>query len=368
MIIRLGLMDKDEQYIVRLADYFNTHMGEDTTFEISLFSGLDDYEAFRRNGGQLDILLASPEVLEDPERVEAQTVLAYLSEDMTMVSYKGCDAICKYQKAFHIGRAVQGLAAKARKDGGKYALGGNGRILLFFGAAGGMGSTTAAIGCAVRLAHLGRRVVYLNYQQSWYPDSYFDGGGASLSDVHYTFQEWQRLENDGDDGSVHRLQLRLKSLLTRDGATGVEYYNCFTLPADGLDMSVEEITEQLKALAGQYDDCIVDMDGRLCDELLAVLKISAWSVIVSDGSEKGNFCLDRTVKSLKALNDGGESLLSREIGALYTKFGSEARVDESLPGFVRVLGRIPFYRGASSKAIVRDLANCSTYRMLESGD
>lgn len=367
MIIRLGLMDEDERYSARLADYLGSRMDESIHFDMFLFSGLEDYKAFITNGGRLDIILATTTALDNSEEVAQHTVLAYLSEDITMVSYNGFDAICKYQKADNIFRAVQGLAAQLSKSGGRYDLGGKGRVILFAGAAGGMGCTTLAVGCAARLAQLGRRVVYLNFQESWHPSDYFKTYGASLSDVHYTYQEWLRMESgsDEDEKSMHRLQLRLKSMLAHDDATGVDCYGCFTLPVDGLDMTTDEVVGQIKALANQYDDCIVDMDGRFDEGLLSVLRLSAWMIVVSDGSSKGNFCTSRLLQSLKALNDSGDVLLNQETGVLYSRFGSNAQTIKDIPGFTRVLGKIPHYKGASARMIVQELVKCEAYRVLE---
>lgn len=368
MIIRLGLLDEDERYTSRLAAYLGSHADEGTQFELFLFSETADYNAFMKNGGRLDILLATAAAMRDPEEIRSRLVFAYLSEDMSIVSYNEIDAICKYQRASDILRAIQGLAAQINKGNIKYSLGDKGRVILFAGAAGGMGCTTAAIGCAARLAQQGRKAIYLSFQQSWLPDDYFNTYGSSLSDVHYAYQEWLR-EGSGsetDEADKHRLQLRLKSMLARDSATRVESYGCFTLPADGLDIFTEELTGQIEALASQCDDCIVDLDGRLDESFLSVMRISSWAIFVTDGTPKGNSCTNRLLQSLKAISDSGEPLLNRDIGVLYSRFGSKARTDEELPKFVRVLGKIPRYEGASARAIVQDLAKCEVYRILES--
>lgn len=368
MIIRLGLLDEDERYSSRLAAYLGDHADEGTQFEMFLFSELSDYSRYVEDFGHLDIMLATTTSMNNPEEIiNSGLVFAYLSEDMSIVSFNGVDAICKYQRASDILRAIHGLAAQISNGNVKYNFGDKGRVILFSGVAGGVGCTTAAIGCATRLAQLGHEVIYLNLQQSWQPDSYFDTYGSSLSDVHYAYQELLRMEpmNEVDEANQHRLQLRLKSMLALDSATGVESYGCFTLPVDGLDISTAEIVGQIEALASQCDDCIVDMDGKLDEGLLAVIRISSWTILVSDGSSKGNFCTNRLLQSLKALNDSGEAILNREIGVMYSRFGSAALTDEGLPKFARVLGKIPRYKGAPARAIVQDLAKGDVYHVLE---
>lgn len=368
MIIRLGMMDTDKRYLEKLSLYFETHRDATTHLEISLFTSLTEYRAFAEND-RLDILLATIPTLESPSDIGDQVLVAYFTDDRSMTEYEGYPAICKYQKALAIFRAIQELASRIHGSRGAYSLGEAGRIVLFVGSAGGVGCTTAAIGFAARMARLGRKVIYLSYQQNAQAFLYFTQRGGSMSDVHYAYQEWLRNDNRGkereDKDRKHRLQLKLISKVGTDPETGVSCYDSFSLPIDAREMDAAEISDQVEALATQFDECVVDMDGRIDASMLSVIRQCYWTIVVSDGTEKGNFCACRMLEGLKALNDSGEAELSREVGLLYTKFGSRAGEAPNLPGFVRMVGKIDRYKGAGPAEIVRDLSKSAAYGLLE---
>ena len=234
MIIRLGMMDTDKRYLEKLSFYFETHREETTHLEISLFTNLQEYRDFVKaeKHNRLDILLASTSALDNPQEIDEQVLVAYFTDDRSMAEYKGRPAICKYQKALAIFRAIQDVASRIHGSG-RYTLGKAGRIVLFIGSAGGVGCTTAAVGFAARMSHLGRRVLYLSYQQSAQPFLYFSERGSSMSDVHYAYQEWLRDDNRGreheDKERKDRLQLKLISKVKKDSQTGISCYDCFSL-------------------------------------------------------------------------------------------------------------------------------------------
>lgn len=372
MIIRLGLMDTDERYTSKLADYFNAHQDRTTYLELSRFTKLSEYKAFVNESNRLDILLASASALENPDEIEDQVLVAYFSEEKNLKKYKERPVICKYQKAIDIFRSIQDLASNIHGNGGIYSIKGSGRIILFVGSAGGVGCTTAAIGFATRMARMGREVVYLSYQQNAQPGFYFQETGASMSDVHYAYLEWQRMrddvgnrERDGEEDKSN-LQVKLSSKIATDSLTGVNCYGGFVLPVDALELNSSEICDQIEVLAGKYDDCVIDMDGRIDGNLLAVIRICYWTIVVSDGTQKGNDCATRMLQGLKALYDSGKTdKLSLEMGLLYTRFGSHSEELPSLPNFARVVGKIPRYEGASAQTIVQDLARSNCYSILE---
>ena len=369
MIIRLGLMDGDTRYISRLADYFVAHPDETMYLELSLFHEMSDYNAFVECGERLDILLASISTLKNPDEVGNQVLVAYLSEENNLEKYEGHDVICKYQKAIKIFRKIQDLASRIHGNRGVHSSG-MGRIVLFAGSAGGVGCTTAAVGFAARMARLGRKVVYLSYQQSAQPTLYFNQTGSSMSDLHYDYQEWLRMDrgagrDQDNEDRKNRLQLKLISEVGIDSLTNIHCYDAFRLPVDALEIGAAEITDQIEALAGEFEECVVDMDGRIDESFLSVMRLCYWTIIVSDGTEKSNLCATRMLGGLKALNDSGEHELSREMGLLYTCFGSHSFEAPDLPDFVRVVGKIPRYSGAPLKAIVEDLSKSASYTMLE---
>lgn len=366
MIVRLGLMDRDERFISKLAAYFQDHMEESVRLELCLFTDVDECNAYLKKNGALDILLATPETLAQPDDLCKRVNLAYFSEDKSMTAWAECPVICKYQKASAILRSVLGLAADLTQKGGQYSLGEGGVVFLFAGACGGVGCTTAAMACAATMAACGKRTVYFTLQHNAMPETVFAGHGASMSDVHYHYQEWRRMSadsaaEDGDRG----LQLKLKSLLATDERTRVDSFAGFTLPLDAMDLTPAEAVDLVRALSALYDYCIVDVDGVLNETLLQLLPLAQWTVLVGDGTDKSNLALERMVESLRQLNGSQDAPLGGELATLYNRFGSRARRAQQIPGFVKKLGEIPNYSHAAQSSIVQEIAKGPMFTILE---
>lgn len=366
MIICLGFLDRDEKYLDKIAAYISAHPDDIMRLELCLFTSVEECNAYLATNARMDILLATPELLPDPSVLVRQPILAYLSDDKTMTAWADHPAICKYQKASLLLRFVQGLAANIRNAGGSYTLGGNGTILLFMGACGGVGCSTAAMACAVQQAARGKRVVYFSLQQNAMPELFFGDQGKSMSDVHYAYQEWQHLlpQSNGQE-NIRSLQLKLKSLLVTDERTGVDYFAGFTLPVDAMDFTGNEAEDLVKALAAQYDCCIVDTDSQLNVMLMQMLSCVQWLTVVSDGTPKSNQAMVRLLESLKVLRGSQETSMNCDVAVLYNQFGSHAKLMQNTPSHVKKLGEIPRYGNALQKDIVAEITKGTFFDGLE---
>lgn len=58
MIVRVGLLDKSDNYISRLANYQNVHSNEAVQFEIYLFTEEQMLRRQMGRGGRIDVLIA----------------------------------------------------------------------------------------------------------------------------------------------------------------------------------------------------------------------------------------------------------------------------------------------------------------------
>lgn len=360
MRIRLGLLDDDIRYINRLTDYFSGHYT--LQIEANLFTSLEELQVFLAQRGRLDVLLANQELLPDPGVLPSRIQLAYLSEENGLTMLAGKPAVCKYQKAEAIYRAVQGLAASLDVGERRYASGGSCDVILFAGAAGGVGCSTAAMGCAARLAAQGRNTLYINLQQTSMTDAVFRACGASMSRVRYEIKSWRQ---SGSSGDIGKLQMKLQSLLTTDPETHVMCYDSFELPLEAMGMDGGELDALLKAVAGLCDCCVLDLDGTMNAMLLTAIRSAAWTVLVSDGSAKGNRCLERLLRSIEIQDSTDEPVLHGRLGVLYNRFGSAA-TEAELPGHANLLGKVPNYAGAGEKRIVQELIGSGVFALLES--
>lgn len=359
MRIRLGLLDDDLRYITRLTDYFSERYT--LQIEANLFTDAAALQTFLRQHGRLDVLLAKQELLPDPESLPGRIQLAYLCEESGISRQGDRPAICKYQKAEAIYRAVQGLAASVDAGGRQYAADGNCDVFLFAGVTGGVGCSTAAMGCAARLAAQGRNVLYINLQQTAMLDTVFRVRGASMTRVRYELKSWRQ----GGGTDLGKLQLKLQSLLATDPDTHVMSYDGFELPLEAMDMDEAELQSLLQAAAGLCECCVLDMDGILNKRLLAAIRRAAWTVLVSDGSAKGNRCLERLLRSIEIQDGTDEPVLQGRLGVLYSRFGSAA-TETDLPPQANLLGSIPNYAGAGEKRIVQELIGSGVFALLES--
>lgn len=81
MIVRVGLLDKDENYIARLANYYSAHTNETVQFEIYLFTEEDALRRQLARGGRMDLLVVEEELLTAPEEYTRNMELAFWSTE-----------------------------------------------------------------------------------------------------------------------------------------------------------------------------------------------------------------------------------------------------------------------------------------------
>lgn len=77
MIVRVGLLDKSDNYISRLANYQNVHSNEAVQFEIYLFTEEQMLRRQMGRGGRIDVLIAEEELLQSPEEYARSMELAF---------------------------------------------------------------------------------------------------------------------------------------------------------------------------------------------------------------------------------------------------------------------------------------------------
>lgn len=364
MLIRLGLLDTDLCYTTKLADYFSYHYSRDIevlqfTDAAALMNSLQRHE-------RLDVLLAAPEAFSDPSSLPERIQFAYLSGEKDLTSIEGISVICKYQRADALYRAVQGLAGNIDSGRKRYMSGESCRVILFMGAVGGIGCSTAALSCACRLAAKEKSTLYLNLQSHGRTDEVFSTVGAPMNRVLYEIKSWQQLNKkaDQENQNIGRLQAKLCSLLMPDPEYKVLSFGGYELPLEALDMNCNDLDVLIKALPGICKCCIIDMDGVFNPLLLTAMKHSDEVVIVGDGSPKGNNCLNGILRSIDILNDTDTPVLRGVLNVLFTHFGSAAE-QLQMPGHVRLLGCIPNYAGADEKRIVNELMGSRVFEQLE---
>ena len=356
MLIRLGLLDTDFRYINKLADYFGHHYNREV--EVRQFSDSRTLMDSLNRHERLDVLLASPDAVSDPASLPAGLQFAYLAEDMRDSS-GGVPAICKYQRADALFRAVEVLAENVsvgKKGDGAC------RLILFTGAIGGIGCSTAAVSCAVRSAAQGTETLYINLQSHGRTDSVFSNVGAPMTRVLYEIKSWLQINKKEEQAkeNLGKLQTKLRNLALPDPQYKVFSFDGFNLPLEAMDLNPDDINALVKALPGMCDCCVLDMDSAFSPVLFAAMKHADEVVIVSDGSTRGNVCLSKILESINILNGTDNPILRGGLGVLYTHFGSAASQVE-LPAYAKLIGTIPNYAGADEKRIVDEMIGSSMF-------
>lgn len=359
MIIRIGFLDKDENYISRLANYDSAHPSETVQYEVHLFTDANAVKSQIAHAGRLDVLVAEEELLGDPEEYQRKLAVAFWSDDKHEQSRNGCPTINRYQKARDVFRTIQGLSAGRGKHNSCYALDERGKTILFLAGAGGAGCTTAAAGCASYMAAQGKNTIFFSIKQNE-ESSGFHISGSSMTEVRYELGMWRQL--GGTDYS--QLQLKLQSMLKQDDETGVLSFAPFDMPVSAMNLEAEEVEGLLKALKGLCDTCVVAIDPYIVPALLKAIRLSDWTVVVSNSTLAGNEKTRKLLDSLEAIDSMDEKLIKGSMGVVYNQFGAMAQKTD-LPPYVRELGVIPNYQNASRSKIIRELSSSRVYEVLE---
>ena len=321
MIVRVGLLDKSDDYISRLANYQNVHSNEAVQFEIYLFT---EEQMLRRQigrGGRIDVLIAEEELLQSPEEYARSMELAFWSEDKHEQMRDGCPVICRYQKASEIFREFQSMAAKRGHGASSFEMQANGQVVLFINGAGGAGSGTAAAGCAAAMVAQGKNTVCFTLKQNACNDS-FDICGSSMTDVMYEISMWRQLGGK-DQG---QLQMKLQSMLKQDNETEVYSFAPFDLPVSAMNFDAESVENLIQAIKGICERCVISADGTLSPMLLKLIRLADWTVIVSDSTAEGNEKSSKLLDSLEAIDSMDEKLIVGKMGVIFNRFGSTGPV------------------------------------------
>lgn len=343
-MIRFCILDHDARYAGALADFMGVRYGSQV--EPYLFHSLDslrDYLQERRP----DLILASDTMLPDPSVLGERTV-AYLTEERTMERLNGRPAIFRYQSGERLLRQIKGAAAESDTRDAVYAAAEKGEAWLFVGAAGGVGCSTAAVGCAAQLAASGRKVLYLSLGSLGDLDGMLQGeGSGGLTRVLYEVKSYLGKEGQGN------LAPKLESLVKYDPSLRVYFYEPFTLPLEAASLTGEEAVSLLRTLSGQYETVIVDVDAGYSPLLRSLLGVVGRIFLVSSGTDSANRRLSRMLDTFTVLEKQDDSSLLSKTQILYSRFGSAARRAEEKR--VSALGVIQNYAGANSAGIAREI-------------
>lgn len=343
MRIRLGLLERNPHYIRRFIDYFSAHYTEE--IEVFAFSEVERLEEHLKKT-RVDVLLADDELLPDEFPVPKSTILAFLSETPDIRTIRDVQAVCKYQRAEQIYREVLNLYAELDRMASYRTAANHIPLLLFMGAAGGVGTTSLAAACATYLSRAGYKALYLNLEANGTVKEFFTGEGQStLSDVLYAIKS-----------SHANLAIKLESMVRRD-ESGVYFYEPFAVTLDGREMRGQDLEELLEVLTkyGAFDFVVADTESHITDKRETLLDYSSAVFLVSDGTQLSNTKLRRVLQEFAIRDEHEEERLLARTQVIYNRFDQNKRqLSSEYEENVFLLA--PFNFGRTPKQVIQELA------------
>lgn len=317
MKINIIIIDSDELYLRRLESAFDEfYPGK---VEIHNFTSMEIAEnnLVKKSA---DVLLVDESIVGAhgfPETQINTKARAVLTGAQSIEKIGGVETVCKYQRIDIIYKEI--VSVLSENDSIKFENSGADNItklLTFTSAVGGVGTSTVAAACAIRLASQNAKVLYLDTNLYASADTFFkDEGNFTLSDVVYTII-----------GKKSNASVKVNVFAKKDPC-GVFYYSqCKNVP-DWLEMSDEDKITLITYLqeSGGYDYIIVDTYTDFSEYTRHLFEISQQIFCVSDGSFLVNKKSERLFSTMKIYDTQTEGDCAAKLKMLYNKYSAQAK-------------------------------------------
>lgn len=350
MKIKLAMLESDSAYLRRLVPMFNSKFANE--LEIYSFTDVDAATACLEEK-KIDVFLANSNFKIDFNLIPKRCGFAYLVESLDIDSIDGKKAICKFQKGELIYKQILSLYSEHMPNiTGIYASeNGAMKTIAFCSPCGGVGTSTAAAGCAIALVNKGYRVLYLDAEIYGEADNFFACDGQfDFSDVIYAVKS----------NKTNRA-MKLQSTVKQD-ATGVHFYSSVKVPLDMMEMTADDylvLQEELKHL-GSYDYVVIDMDFPKTQQQFKFFEHCNSVVVVSDGGENAEAKLSKALRAIQIMDGNAEFPLQPRMWLLRNK----AALNELTQNEIRLLGTFPMYQSVSSAQMAKQLSLSNVFDQL----
>lgn len=344
MKIKLAILDRDKSYLMRVVSTFGTKYAD--KFEIRSFTDPDVAMA-TLDSAKIDVLLASDCFDIDVAKLPNRCAFAYLVDSMGIESLNDQMAICKFQRGDQFYKQIYSVYAEKASAITGYKVGDDScNVIAFSSVSGGVGSSTMAAACAVRMAAQEKKVLYLNLEKFGCPENYFSGQGQmDMSDVIYALKN--RKTN---------LPMKLESCVRQD-PRGVYFYAGTKNALDMMELTTDEILRLLSELKlmGNYDLIVLDVDFAITKDMLKIYRQTQAIVLVGDGSQVSNDKTERAFAALSILEQKEDMPLTKRMCFVYNKVSSRNAHEINASG-MKMLGGAQKYENADTNVIVGELA------------
>jgi len=353
MKIKLAILESDQSYLNRILLVFSTKYAD--KIQIYSFSSLE-MAITAVVSEKIDVLIANDSFDVNTDELSHRCSFAYFVDSPDVETVKGQRAICKFQKAELIYKEILSIYSENAGSLAGLKLNDDSCSLITFSSpCGGTGTSTVAAACAMHFTSLGKRTLFLSYEDFGSADSLFTGEGQfTMSDVVFSLKS--RKAN---------LALKLESYVKQD-PRGVYFFSASKFALDMLEFKHSERMQLLSELkmVGSYDYIILDNSFALDKDHLDLYKMSNHIVMVGDGSDSSNVKISRAFEALSTMEQSSELSLTGRIALIYNKFSNKTgRALDS--GDIKVIGGAPIYTQATGAQIVGQLAPMGLFDKLD---
>lgn len=344
MKIKVGLLDKDTNYLKRMTIAFTSRFAD--KIEVYSFTKLDiAIEEVAERG--IDVFLSSTEFKIDITTLPPKCGFAYLVDLQDVDMIDDIVTVSKFQKAELIYKKIVSIYSEQANNMSKNLMNANihTKITYFTSASGGCGTTTIACAAAKRMAKYGRRVLYLNLEYISSTDVYFHGDGeGTMSDIIYSLKS--KKSNIG---------LKIESCLRHD-EYGVNFFAPCNIALDTCELNAENINTLIKEiqLSDNFDNVIIDGGFSFNKEMYNLLDFCNDCIFVSDGSLSSNIKFKNAYNCLQILDKQYGGNISEKIRLIYNRFSSHNSEMLDIEE-IAVLGGIQRIEGAKPQELIAQI-------------
>lgn len=349
MKIKLGIIENDVAYLNRIVSVFTTKYSD--KFEIYSFSEIGTAIPALAVS-KIDVVIVSDALEIDINLIPKRCGVGFFVDSIDVESFNNLPTVCRFQKADLIYRQILSIYSEHAGIFTELKLtDDNCKVIAFTSPSGGVGTSTMAASCAIRLAEKGFRTLYLNVECFGSSDDFFSGDGQfSMSDVIYSLKTKKA-----------NLSMKLESCVKRD-LRGVCFFSQAKLALDMLELTVEESLRLISELrlTGSYDRIILDAEFGLTENALKILHQANAVVLIGDGSKISNTKIFRATTALSMKEQSEDSPLLNRTVLAYNKFSS--KTSEALNNLeIRVVGGAPRYEHATVDQVLSQLSKMAMF-------
>lgn len=348
MQIRLVIGEQDKRYLNNLIMFLEKNYID----KVEIFSfSKPEMLLEHLKGASADVILIDENFGIEAERLSGYGKMAYLCDQAAEHEKAGLRMIAKFKKPDLIYKDILDLYAEGGnrqifRPGGQHS----GKLVLVTGCSGGTGASTFAAALAKKYASRGKKTLYLNLETTGSSSDFFSGNGNyRFEDVIFALKS-QRAD----------VMLKMESTV-REDRSGVCFFEPCSTPMYMLELTHEDILKTLDVLgaSGNYDYVVVDMNFELSKDFMEIISRMNHTILVQDGGETSNTKFQRTMQSLRVLEEQTNINVTGGMVLLYNRFSSSKSSSE-IPGLqFPVLGKIPPIKHAQVQEIIEYILTLS---------